>query len=106
VLSMPCLLRLSSRTCFRMMGQLHFLIPWRALLWHEYWRGILFYCFCSSRTFSAYHLDRTQALAARHRTKLKHLDQEFAAAERNSPPKFLPASARIDQERISLMLEP
>jgi hypothetical protein len=29
---------------FTLMGQLRFLIPWRALLWHEYWRGILF-CF-------------------------------------------------------------
>ena len=30
---------------FTLMGQLRFLIPWRALLRHEYWRGILFYCF-------------------------------------------------------------
>ena len=55
---------------FTLMGQLRFLIPWRALLWHEYWRGILFYCFLAVLEHSrSHHLDRAQAVATRHRTK-------------------------------------
>jgi hypothetical protein len=55
---------------FTLMGQLRFLIPWRALLWHEYWRGILFYCFLLFTNISRpHHLGRAQALATRYRTE-------------------------------------
>ena len=63
---------------FTLMGQLRFLIPWRALLWHEYWRGILLYCFLLFANILGLTIwiERKFWLRDTGR-KLKHLDQEI-----------------------------
>jgi hypothetical protein len=63
---------------FVLMGQLKFLIPWRTLIWHEYWRGILFYCFLlfSNILGLTIWIERKLWLRDTGR-KLKHFDQEI-----------------------------
>ena len=67
---------------FTLMGQLRFLIPWRVLLWHEYWRGILFYCFLlfSNILGITIWLERKLWLRDTGR-KLKHFDQEIHSGQ-------------------------
>jgi hypothetical protein len=67
---------------FALMGQWRFLIPWRALLCHEYWRGILFYCFLlfSSILGLTIWIERKLWLRDTGR-KLKHLDQEIHSGQ-------------------------
>jgi len=63
---------------FVLMGQLRFLAPWRALIWHEYWRGILIYCsllFANILGLTIW-IERKLWLRDTGR-KLKHLDQEI-----------------------------
>ena len=67
---------------FALMGQLRFLVPWRALIWHEYWRAILFYCgllFANLLGFAIW-LERKLWLRDTGR-KLKHLDQEIHSGQ-------------------------
>ncbi len=63
---------------FTLMGQLRFLAPWRVLIWHLYWRAILFY---SALLFTnilglTIWIERKFWLRDTGR-KLKHLDQEI-----------------------------
>ena len=63
---------------FVLMGQLRFLAPWRALIWHEYRRGILIYCsllFANILGLTIW-IERKLWLRDTGR-KLKHLDQEI-----------------------------
>jgi hypothetical protein len=67
---------------FTLMGQLRFLVPWRALIWHEYRRGIVFYCcllFSNILGFTIW-LERKLWLRDTGR-KLKHLDQEIHSGQ-------------------------
>ena len=67
---------------FTLMGQLRFLIPWRALLWHEYWRGILFYCFLLFTNILGLTIWVERKLWLRDTgRKLKHLDQEIHSGQ-------------------------
>ena len=67
---------------FVLMGQLKFLIPWRTLIWHEYWRAILFYCFLlfSNILGLTIWIERKLWLRDTGR-KLKHLDQEIHSGQ-------------------------
>jgi len=67
---------------FALMGQLRFLIPWRTLLWHEYWRGILFYCFLLFSNILGLTIWVERKLWLRDTgRKLKHLDQEIHSGQ-------------------------
>jgi len=67
---------------FTLMGQLRFLIPWRDLLWHEYWRGILFYCFLLFTNILGLTIWVERKLWLRDTgRKLKHLDQEIHSGQ-------------------------
>jgi hypothetical protein len=67
---------------FTLMGQLRFLVPWRALLWHEYWRGIVFCCclLFSNILGLTIWIERKFWLRDTGR-KLKHLDQEIHSGQ-------------------------
>ena len=68
---------------FTLMGQLRFLIPWRAaLLRHEYCRGILFYCFLLFTNTLGLTIWVEHKLWLRDTgRKLKHLDQEIHSGQ-------------------------
>jgi len=67
---------------FTLMGQLRFLVPWRALLWHEYGRGIVFCCclLFSNILGLTIWIERKFWLRDTGR-KLKHLDQEIHSGQ-------------------------
>ena len=81
---------------FTLMGQLRFLIPWRALLWHEYWRGILFYCFLLFTNILGLTIWVERKLWLRDTgRKLKHLDQEIHSGQNELSAEIL---ARFGEE--------
>ena len=81
---------------FTLMGQLRFLIPWRALLWHECWRGILFYCFLLFTNILGLTIWVERKLWLRDTgRKLKHLDQEIHSGQNELSAEIL---ARFDEE--------
>jgi hypothetical protein len=81
---------------FTLMGQLRFLIPWRALLWHEYWRGILFYCFLLFSNILGLTMWVERKLWLRDTgRKLKHLDQEIHSGQNEMSAEIL---ARFGEE--------
>src|ERR1700732_1856730 len=81
---------------FTLMGQLRFLIPWRALLWHEYWRGILFYCFLLFTNILGLTIWVERKLWLRDTgRKLKHLDQEIHSGQNELSTEIL---ARFGEE--------
>jgi hypothetical protein len=81
---------------FALMGQLRFLIPWRALLWHEYWRGILFYCFLLFTNILGLTIWVERKLWLRDTgRKLKHLDQEIHSGQNEMSAEIL---ARFGEE--------
>ena len=81
---------------FALMGQLRFLIPWRALLWHEYWRGILFYCFLLFSNILGLTIWVERKLWLRDTgRKLKHLDQEIHSGQNELSAEIL---ARFGEE--------
>jgi len=67
---------------FTLMSQLRFLVPWRALLWQEYWRGIVFCCglLFSNILGLTIWIERKFWLRDTGR-KLKHLDQEIHSGQ-------------------------
>jgi hypothetical protein len=81
---------------FTLMGQLRFLIPWRALLWHAYWRGILFYCFLLFTNILGLTIWVERKLWLRDTgRKLKHLDQEIHSGQNEMSAEIL---ARFGEE--------
>jgi hypothetical protein len=65
-----------------LMGQLRFLIPWRVLLWHEYWRGILLYCFLLFANILGLTIWVERKLWLRDTgRKLRHFDQEIHSGQ-------------------------
>ena len=81
---------------FTLMGQLRFLIPWRALLWHEYWRGIRFYCFLLFTNILGLTIWVERKLWLRDTgRKLKHLDQEIHSGQNELSTEIL---ARFGEE--------
>ena len=81
---------------FTLMSQLRFLIPWRALLWHEYWRGILFYCFLLFTNILGLTIWVERKLWLRDTgRKLKHLDQEIHSGQNELSAEIL---ARFGEE--------
>jgi hypothetical protein len=81
---------------FTLMGQLRFLIPWRALIWHEYWRGILFYCFLLFSNILGLTIWVERKLWLRDTgRKLKHLDQEIHSGQNELSTEIL---ARFGEE--------
>ena len=81
---------------FALMGQLRFLIPWRTLLWHEYWRGILFYCFLLFTNILGLTIWVERKLWLRDTgRKLKHLDQEIHSGQNELSAEIL---ARFGEE--------
>jgi hypothetical protein len=81
---------------FTLMGQLRFLIPWRALLWHEYSRGILFYCFLLFTNILGLTIWVERKLWLRDTgRKLKHLDQEIHSGQNELSAEIL---ARFGEE--------
>jgi hypothetical protein len=81
---------------FTLMGQLRFLIPWRALLWHQYWRGILFYCFLLFSNILGLTIWVERKLWLRDTgRKLKHLDQEIHSGQNELSDEIL---ARFGEE--------
>ena len=81
---------------FTLMGQLRFLIPWRSLLWHEYWRGILFYCFLLFTNILGLTIWIERKLWLRDTgRKLKHLDQEIHSGHNELSEEI---KARFDED--------
>ena len=81
---------------FTLMDQLRFLIPWRALLWHEYWRGILFYCFLLFTNILGLTIWVERKLWLRDTgRKRKHLDQEIHSGQNEMSAEIL---ARFGEE--------
>jgi hypothetical protein len=83
---------------FTLMGQLRFLIPWRALLWHEYWRGISSIAFCCSPTSSAGPFG--SSASCRYATPDENSNtsiRRYIVDKTNSQPKSSNASVGSDQ---------
>jgi hypothetical protein len=81
---------------FALMGQLRFLIPWHALIWHEYWHGILFYCFLLFTNILGLTIWVERKLWLRDTgRKLKHLDQEIHSGQNELSAEIL---ARFGEE--------